>query len=405
VQLAAILGGGLILTALVAVLLGQAARRRREREAGLAELHHAAHTDGLTGLGNRRKLRADFPPAAAEATPGAPLGFIMFDLDGFKGYNDSFGHPAGDALLARLGRRLAAAVPGGDAYRLGGDEFCALVPLGPEGLDPVVSATRSALSEAGEGFAISTAHGAVLLPRDASDPEEAMVLGDQRMYQQKARGRASAGRQSSDVLMRVLLERSPELKGHLQGVTALAEGVGRRLGLDDGALGHLLRAAGLHDVGKVAIPDSILTKPGPLDEEEMVFVRRHTLIGQRILLAAPSLAPEARLVRASHERWDGEGYPDRLAGEQIPLGARIIFACDAFEAMTSGERPYRRPVSAELALEELRRCAGSQFDPRVVETLGEVVRARHEGRVSDSAVVGTEPEPRHSNTRDRPRQI
>ena len=319
VQLAVILGAGLTLTMLVALLLAQAQRRRREREAGHAELHHAAHTDGLTGLGNRRKLRADFLVAVAEAGPEAPLGFIMLDLNGFKGYNDTFGHPAGDALLARLGARLAAAVPAGEAYRLGGDEFCALAPLGPDGLDPLVTATLSALTEEGEGFAVSSAHGAVLLPRDAAGPDEAMVLADQRMYQQKARGRASAGRQSSDVLMRVLLERSPELKGHLQGVSALAERVGRGLGLDQVALGHLVRAASLHDVGKVAIPDSILTKPGPLDDAEMAFIRRHTLIGERILLAAPSLAPEAILVRASHERWDGTGYPDGLAGES-PAG-------------------------------------------------------------------------------------
>ena len=122
------------------------------------------------------------------------------------------------------------------------------------------------------------------------------------------------------MLLRVLLERSPELTGHLQGVTALAESVGRGLGLDHIGLGQLTRAAGLHDVGKVAIPDSILTKAGPLDEAEMTFVRRHTLIGERILLAAPSLAPEAHLVRASHERWDGEGYPDRLAGSRSRSG-------------------------------------------------------------------------------------
>jgi diguanylate cyclase (GGDEF)-like protein len=404
VQLAAILGIGLVLTVLVGLVLVQAERRRRERQAAHAELHHEANTDGLTGLGNRRKLRTDFA-GNAEPTPENPLGLIMLDLNGFKGYNDTFGHPAGDALLARLGRRLAAAVAGGEAYRLGGDEFCALVPVGPEGLDRMVVSTRAALSEEGEGFAISSAHGAVLLPREARSLPEAMLLADQRMYQQKARGRGSAGRQSADVLMRVLLERSPELQEHLRGVSGLAEGVGRHLGLDQVALGHLVRAAGLHDVGKVAIPESILTKPGPLDDAEMTFIRRHTLIGARILLAAPSLAPEARLVRASHERWDGEGYPDRLAGEQIPLGARIIFACDAFEAMTSGERPYRRPVSAELALEELRRCAGTQFDPRVVETLGKVVCARGGGLEVDGAVVGIDVEPRHSDTRDRPRRI
>jgi diguanylate cyclase (GGDEF)-like protein len=382
VQLAVIVGAGLTLTMLVALLLAQAERRRREREAGHAELHHEANTDGLTSLGNRRKLSADFPGAAGEATPGAPLGFIMFDLNGFKSYNDTFGHPAGDAVLARLGKRLAAAVPDGEAYRLGGDEFCALAPLGPEGFDPLVTATLAALSEKGEGFAISSAHGAVVLPRDASGPEQAMVLADQRMYQQKARGRASAGSQSSDVLMRVQLERSPELVGHLRGVSALADSVGRSLGLDEIALDHLVRAAALHDVGKVAIPESILAKPGPLDDDEVAFVRRHTLIGERILLAAPSLAPEAGIVRASHERWDGTGYPDGLAGQRIPLSARVVFACDAFEAMTSGERPYRRPVSAELAMEELRRCAGTQFDPRVVEVLGEVVSGGATGQGS-----------------------
>ena len=135
--------------------------------------------------------------------------------------------------------------------------------MGPEGLDALIAAALAALTEEGEGFTISSAHGAVLLPRDARTLAAAMRLADQRMYQQKARGRASASRQSSDVLMRVLLERSPELGEHLQGVTALAERVGRRLGLDEVALGHLVRAAGLHDVGKVAIPESILTKPGP----------------------------------------------------------------------------------------------------------------------------------------------
>ena len=404
VQLAAIVAGGVTLTVLLALLFLQAAGRRRERDAAHEELRHEASTDGLTGLGNRRKLRSDFARAPAP-TAERPLSLIMFDLNGFKGYNDSFGHPAGDALLARLGARLAEAVPGGGAYRLGGDEFCTLVAVGPEGLDALIAAALAALTEEGEGFTISSAHGAVLLPRDARTLAAAMRLADQRMYQQKARGRASASRQSSDVLMKVLLERSSELGEHLQGVTALAERVGRRFGLDEAAMSHLVRAAGLHDVGKVAIPESILTKPGPLDDEEMTFVRRHTLIGARILLAAPSLAPEARLVRASHERWDGAGYPDGLAGEQIPLGSRIIFACDAFEAMTSRQRPYRRPVSPEVAMEELRRCAGSQFDPRVVEVLGDVVRAREIPDPLGGGAAGTDPERRHPDTPGRPRRI
>jgi two-component system, cell cycle response regulator len=134
---------------------------------------------------------------------------------------------------------------------------------------------------------------------------------------------------------------------------------------------QLQQAAELHDVGKVAIPDAILHKPGPLDEEEWAFVRRHTLIGERIIGAAPALAQAAKLVRSTHERFDGSGYPDGLAGEQIPLGSRIIAACDAFTAMTH-PRTYAPTMTSEQALAELHRCAGGQFDPQVVAVLSSV---------------------------------
>ena len=138
------------------------------------------------------------------------------------------------------------------------------------------------------------------------------------------------------------------------------------------------RAAELHDIGKMGIPDAILSKQGPLDEQEWSFMRRHTIIGERILGAAEALRPVAKIVRSSHERFDGAGYPDRLAGEDIPLGARVVFACDAFDAMVS-QRPYAASSTADQALAELRRCAGSQFDPVVVDSLCAVVaRERRE---------------------------
>jgi two-component system cell cycle response regulator len=186
------------------------------------------------------------------------------------------------------------------------------------------------------------------------------------MYAQKSSARASAGRQSSAVLLRVLAERHPDLEGHLHGVSRHAVAVGRRLGIDDETLEQLCLAAELHDVGKIAIPDAIMHKAGPLDETEWAFMRRHTLIGERIVAAAPALGPVAKLVRASHERWDGTGYPDAMAGNDIPLGARIIAVCDAYDAMVS-DRPYRRGRSAAAAIDELRRCAGTQFDPAVVD--------------------------------------
>jgi HD-GYP domain-containing protein (c-di-GMP phosphodiesterase class II) len=147
-------------------------------------------------------------------------------------------------------------------------------------------------------------------------------------------------------------------------------------------LDELTRAAELHDVGKVAIPDAILNKPGKLDDTEWEFMRQHTILGERILSAAPALRPVARIVRASHERWDGGGYPDGLAGESIPLAARIVAVCDAFEAITS-DRCYRKGRSLDDARDELLRAAGSQFDSAVVDAFVEELD-RPAGPASDA---------------------
>jgi HD-GYP domain-containing protein (c-di-GMP phosphodiesterase class II) len=195
------------------------------------------------------------------------------------------------------------------------------------------------------------------------------------MYAQKRRGRSSASRQSKDVLLRALAERNPELGTHLHDVADLAAATAETFALSPEEAEQIRLAAELHDVGKVAIPDAILHKPAPLDESEWAFIRRHTLIGERIIAAAPDLRHVATLVRSSHERIDGTGYPDGLAGEDIPLGSRIIAVCDAFDAMTSN-RPYRQRTHEDAAITELRRCAGSQFDGAVVERFIEALTAR-----------------------------
>jgi two-component system cell cycle response regulator len=222
------------------------------------------------------------------------------------------------------------------------------------------------------------------VPTEATTSTEALRIADQRMYARKSIGsRASAGRQSTDVLLKVLSERSPDLGIHLDEVTELCQGVAQKLGLPDEEVAPLLQAASLHDVGKAAIPDEILTKPGPLDASEWEFMRRHTLIGQRILSAAPALTRAALFVRSSHERFDGQGYPDKLGGEDIPLGARVIGVCDAYDAMRSG-RPYRAPMSMEGALAELRYGAGTQFDPLVVDAFCAVIGEREHLAVGSS---------------------
>jgi diguanylate cyclase (GGDEF)-like protein len=345
------------------------------------ELETAAASDVLTGLPNRRQLMTDLEGCAAR--PADPAVLLLFDLDGFKNYNDSFGHLAGDALLARLGQALERSVqPYGRAYRLGGDEFCVLAEASARA--EVERLAPAALTEHGDGFAVTTSYGAVVFPGEAASSNEALLIADQRMYADKNTGRATARRQSTDVLLRALAERHPSLEGHLGGVAHLAEAVGRHLGLEGEALDHVRVAAELHDVGKVAIPDAILNKPGPLDDEEWAFMRRHTLIGERIVAAAPALGTVAKLVRASHERWDGDGYPDRTAGEDIPLGARIVAVCDAYDAIVA-DRAYRRGRSPAEAMAELERCAGAQFDPAVVAAFAAVLAA--EGRADVAAAA------------------
>jgi two-component system cell cycle response regulator len=347
------------------------ARRRAETLAGencklLAVSRQEALTDALTGLGNRRALKAVLHAAAPQAGSGE-LMLAVFDLDGFKQYNDSFGHPAGDALLARLGARLASTMDGlGTAFRMGGDEFCITASAGLGSEDGIAALAASALSESGEGFAIGCSFGVARMPTDSLDPDVALLLADQRMYEQKSAGRVPPSRQTRDVLLRLLAERSSELGQHTSDVSALAADTARQLGLHPEQVEAIRLAAELHDIGKAAIPDAILNKPGALTDDEWAFIHRHTVIGERIVRAAPSLAHTADLVRSHHERHDGSGYPDALSGDAIPIGARIITVSDSFDAMTT-DRPYRAGMSAEDGLNELRRCAGTQFDPAVVD--------------------------------------
>jgi two-component system cell cycle response regulator len=359
-------------TAVLLLVIVRLALTFRENRKLFVLTRHEATTDALTSLGNRRKLLLDLERRLAVETVEPAL-LMIFDLDGFKGYNDTFGHPAGDALLARLGGKLAA-VPGsqGAAYRLGGDEFCLVASVSEGEAEPLIDRACEALSEHGEGFEIESSFGAAMLPDEAADPSQALQVADERLYAQKHSRRGESDRTMA-ALLEALALREPDLQAHLEGVGALAVETGRMLGLRRDELDELARAAQLHDLGKLAVPDEILRKPGPLDEREWAFVRQHTLVGERILRASPALRSVAVIVRSSHENWDGSGYPDGLVGEDIPLAARIVAACDAYNAMTS-DRPYRPALNTDDALNELMRLAGTQFDPNVVRVLVAHVR-------------------------------
>jgi len=349
-----------------------------------------AVTDALTGLRNRRRLMDDLDIAVERGLEGEDHTLAFFDLNGFKRYNDTFGHGAGDALLTRLGGALRIAVEGrGEAYRLGGDEFCVLLRGRFSTSDGLVARAQEALTDRGSGFTITASCGVVIVPEDAATVTSALALADKRMYTDKGSSGRSSHAQIQSVLMRLLGEREPTLQSHLREVGELTAAIGRRFDLDSEQLDELRRAAELHDLGKLAIPEGILRKAGPLTEGEMRFLRQHTIIGERILDVAPALRPVARLVRSSHERWDGSGYPDSLAGDAIPLGSRIIAACDAYTAMLS-DRPYGAARTPRNALAELRRHAGGQFDPAVVQAIWAHLAAGGPPRASGTADPMTE---------------
>ena len=342
-----------------------------------------ALTDALTGLGNRRALTDALARGVAAADDADPLVLVLFDLDGFKHYNDCFGHPAGDALLERLGGALSQYIDGrGDAYRMGGDEFCVLFRPGPQVAEPIIRGAAAALTEHGEGFHIGCSYGAVTLPREAAESAEALLA--RRPADVRAEALAPrAGRVAVQERPAPGARRAPSRSRGARRRRRAA-----RRGDRDGPRARHARTSSASasppsctTSARSAIPESILRKPGPLSDAEWEFIRRHTIIGERILLAAPALEGVAQLVRSSHERWDGGGYPDALAGQDIPLG--VTRGGDRRRLRRhDGRSPLLAAAdSVADALAELRRCAGSQFDPVAVEAFHEACAAQHPAAV------------------------
>jgi hypothetical protein len=274
----------------------------------------------------------------------------------------------------RCGRALqeVAARNAGSAFRLGGTVYALLLPVDvPRGA--AVSSATHALAGASDRFGDGLAHARVDVPREAPPSRAALRLGFRRLRARAAWHPLAPGRQVREVLLQLLGERCapgervrrPEVAGH-------SVAVGRRLGLSPTELDDLVRAAELQDVGMLALQSSVLAKRSPLDAEDWAVIRHHPVIGERVLSAAPALASVATIVRSCYERYDGTGYPDGLAAEEIPLAARIISVCVAYDAMRS-IRPYRAPLPSADAMRELTQCAGSQFDPRIVALFQDIV--------------------------------
>lgn len=326
----------------------------------------------LTGLGNDRKLMRDLSPAhpVAAATDGeGPLVLTLFDLEGFKHYNDSYGRSCGDVMMRRLAGRLRAAIgDGAEAYRTHGDEFAVLHRGDARRELALVERASAALVELGEGFMIRAWHGSVRIPDDTEFAGEALKLADQRLHQHRHDPRAAA----TPALALHTARRTP-CPAPAVSAGALVAQVGGLLGIAGAALDDLVAAAELRDVGMMAVPDSIQLMRGGLELDDRRLIRLHTLVGERLLSANFGMGSVASVVRSSHEHYDGRGYPDGLAGDAIPLAARIVFACGVFSDLTAA-RPHRAALPAAHALAEVRRYAGSQFDPLVVGALEQALR-------------------------------
>jgi hypothetical protein len=332
-----------------AVRIGLAAARSRD-------------FDIETGLRTRAHLQADLA-----RLNGIPARLELLAIHAEDGLDASLLTGSDAELPQQLGQALnsAAERQGARAYRLDGTLYAFLGPIEGPALTPAASAQRE-LGSLSERLARGAVRGEARIPDEAPDGTSALAMAHERLRARSRWQRLSSERQVRDVLLQILSERRAGGSAvALPRVAAHAIGVGRRLGLALGALDDIVRAAEMQDIGMLAVPEAVLRKRGTLEPEEWAMIRRHPVIGERILSAAPALSPVARLVRSSYERFDGSGYPDGLHGEAIPLGSRVIAVCVAYDAMTSA-RPYREPLSATAAFEELRRCAGLQFDPMVV---------------------------------------
>ena len=353
-----------------------------------------ALTDPLTGLGNHRHFHERLERELQHANErNLPLTLCFVDVDDFKRINDRFGHPAGDRVLSQLAARLRQT---GEAFRLGGDEFALLLPGYGESAALTAASSvveRIAALDLEQVGSVTVSAGVAISPQHASERDELIRLADSALYWAKEYGKNRVRAYRPDVielaelkrlasgpdraarfraaasLARAVDARDVYTGSHSQRVAELAARTARRLGLPGEEVELTRLAASLHDLGKLAIPEEILRKPGPLTEPERIVLERHPQIGFR-MLESLGVDPVADWVLHHHERWDGSGYPDGVSGERIPLGARIIFVADAYDAMIS-ERVYRRRVSPEEAIAELDRCAGTQFDPRVVAALAE----------------------------------
>jgi len=373
----------------------------RQRNRQFQDARAQAATDALTGLWNHRAFHERIRKEVLRAQEtGSPLSLIMLDIDNFKNVNDWLGHQVGDQTLRGLASSLTDAVGEEKAYRYGGDEFAVLLSgVDRRKIARVAERLRRAVEKRtdGSGERVTVSLGVASFPDVAVSADELIYGADAAMYWAKSAGKnrvadwgdlvkhreegtlpwyaADRGVKAPDVvaaLAAALAAKDPTTAGHTKRCSWYALKLAEEFGLPEEETSVVRLASLLHDIGKLAIPDEVLFKPGPLNEEEWAQMKQHPTAALHVLSHIRSLTDATPAILHHHEHFDGSGYPDGLAGEQIPIASRILLVTDAFDAMTT-DRPYRKAMPVEAAIEELKRNSGSQFDPLVVGAFLRVV--------------------------------
>lgn len=329
-------------------------------------LKYLSFHDQLTGLYNRRFFEEELK--RLDTTRNLPLTVVMADVNGLKLANDAFGHAMGDELLKKAAEVLRIGCRADDIVaRIGGDEFAILLPKTDfkDGERVVERIKKLALNQEVASIRLSVSFGWETKTDSAENIQEIIRKADDAMYKKKLYESPSMRCKTIDIIIRTLHEKNKREEEHSKRVAQFCGRLGKALGLSADENKEIITAGLLHDIGKIAVDDKLLNKPERLSDFEREEIMRHSEVGYRILSSASEMAEIAEYVLAHHERWDGKGYPKGLKGEEIPLQSRIIAIADAYDAMTS-ERSYRKALSKEVAVEELRRNSGRQFDPRIV---------------------------------------
>lgn len=347
-------------------------------------LRRMAETDHLTGLSNRRRFEEHLEGLTGRKKSGT--GLLLFDIDGLKVINETLGHMVGDQVIVSVASLIRDQfLEKALTARIGGNEFgvlllgCDLIEI--EDCIEVFKHKLRIFNELDQAHLVDVSYGYAYQGEGVVDGRLLYQEADNNLYQHKLLKEKSSKSGLVKTLMKTLEAKDYITEGHADRMTVLAEKLGSAIGFSQSQLDRIRLLTKFHDLGKVGIPDSILKKPGALNKEEWQVMKTHTMIGERIASTMPELKEISRLILRHHEYWDGTGYPSQIKGEKIPIECRVLSIVDAYDAMTN-ERPYRKAITMEEALAEIKRCAGTQFDPNLTPIFDRVCR-EYEGQESD----------------------